>query len=547
MQIAWINHCKRAAKDFIYFCNFMCGVRVHVGQITVANMLNEKDYMVLAAANGWGKTFLYALLVLWATFGKKWAPRGWKQYRAAVLAPEMQQALITHQDMEAIRTNNHEAQVWCEHEAPCKNGLVCPDRVQHRFRLAPWLIPFKTKAVQHEAFRWTHNGAIINFESGQDKAKNIEGWRLNFIVYDEARLEIHLAHIVDQVFLARAVRTPNQKILLGSTPLTDSADLLEYFNRGVNGHKDWNSYLGSIRDNVFLFPAQIQKVRDSLDERIAEQVLEGKWVAPPASYFITFKVEECFEKAAMVDPLIGELVGKLIGGHVYVAGLDIAVAQGGDESVFTMWDITRKKGLDDPTPPCRMVVEHVWPKGTPLDPVIDYCEAAIQMFGCIIGFDASSAIGVEFEHRVTPNIGFYVPVTFTGGNQMATSQIKLQALANYRWFINNKAISYPYLPKTMAQVTSYQLKDQHLKKDRLMTQVYCAWVAKDWMVLPSGGVQIKGLDRVSYKGEGTNYGGFGTPKGEENKTPLQRLALRLGREREVQYELEQAAKSKGVN
>jgi len=35
-QLAWIQHCKRAAVDFIYFANFMCGVRVHPGQIKVA-------------------------------------------------------------------------------------------------------------------------------------------------------------------------------------------------------------------------------------------------------------------------------------------------------------------------------------------------------------------------------------------------------------------------------------------------------------------------------------------------------------------------------
>lgn len=540
LEIEWIQHCKKAAADFIYFCNFMAGCRVHPGQIKVMQNLDDKDFEVLAAANGWGKTFFYALWVLWCTFGKKYAPRGWGQYRAAVLAPVMQQALITHGDMEAIRTSNHEAQMWCDHPAPCPNGLTCPDRKPHRFRLNPWLIPFRTKA-QHEAFRWTHNGAIINFESGENKAVNIEGWRLNVIVYDEARLEIHLEHIVDQVFLARAVRTPNQKILLGSTPLTDSLALLNYFRRGELGHKDWSSYLGPIRDNVFLFPAQVQKVRDSLDERIAEQVLEGKWVSPPDSFFITDKVEACYDKGIFEDPHIGDLEGKFIAGHTYVGGLDIAVAQGGDESVFTLWDISRKLTAEDPTPPCRVIVEHVWPKGTPLGPVVMFCDAAIAMFNCIIAFDASSAIGIEFEHQITPNISFFIPVTFTGGNQMATSQVKSQALANYRWFINNRQVTSPFLPKTMGQTTSYQLKDQHLKKDRLMTQVYAAWAAKDWMVLPTTGFEMKHINRTVYTGQGTGYGGS-FPEGYENKTPLQRLALKLSQERDMQRELEMAGK-----
>src|SRR5439155_1689180 len=128
---------------------------------------------------------------------------------------------------------------------------------------------------------------------------------------------------------------------------------------------------------------------------------------------------------------------------------------------FTLWDISNKTSGEDPAPPCKMIVEHVWDKGTPLDPVIEFCGAAIAMYGCIIGFDASSAIGVEFEHRVSQYTTFFVPVTFTGGNQIATGQIKSQALANYRWYLNNHAVHYQYLPKTMGQITSYQLKDQH--------------------------------------------------------------------------------------
>jgi hypothetical protein len=535
----WVKLCRRSAVDFTFFVNFMCGVRIHEGQIKVVAKMKDSDYGVLAAANGWGKTFLYALLVLWASFSKQWAPKGWMNYRVAVMAPWMQQSLITHGDVEMIRRSEHEAQVWCEHPAPCEKAFECPDRQRHRFRLSPWLVPFKTPA-DHEAFRWTHNGAIINFESGEDKAKSVEGWRLNLVIYDEARLELHLKHIVEQVFLARAVRTPNQKILLGSTPLSDSKDLREFFNRGDQGRKDWWSYMGSIRDNCFLFKAQIEKVRASLDERISQQVLEGKWVAPPDSYFISERVEPQFEMGHTVDPLISRLDGKWKYGHLYVGGVDLAVAEGGDESVFTIWDITWNTNPEKPDAPCRMIYERTW-RGRPIGDVIEACDAAIQVFNCVIGFDASSAIGIEFEHQVTNYETYFIPVKFYGGNQLQTSQIKNQALANMKHFINNKLIGYPYLPETMAQFTSYQLKDQHLVKDRLMAQVYAAWVAKDFALRETSGLRLRGLSTTSYVGSGTPYGGLpGIPPGEENKTPIQRLAMRLSRERDVQRELEEA-------
>lgn len=539
-EAAWIEHCKLAAKDFVYFCRFMCGARVHPGQLAVVNGLNEKDFFVLAAANGWGKTLLYALLVLWASFAKKWAPKGWGQYKVAVMAPWMQQSLITHNDVEQLRKSEHEVQTWCEHPAPCEKGYECPDRKQHKFRLSPWLIPFKTEAT-HEAYRWSHNGAFIHFESGENKAANVEGWRLNFIVYDEARLELHLKHIVDQVFLARAVRTPNQKILLGSTPLSDSKDFLEYFRRGERGHKDWNSYMGAIKDNVFLNAAQVQKVRDSLDERIAEQVLGGKWVAPPDSYFITERVEAVYDKDAMAaSPFAMEaLENKYKVGHIYVAGLDIAVAEGGDESCFTMWDLNAGDPIEA-RQSARMIVEKVFPKGRTIGVIMDFCEIAIKMFNCIIGFDATSAIGIEFGFQAAHLSTWFVPVAFTGGNAAQLSPIKAQALANYRKYVNERWITYPYLPETMKQTTGYQYpKDTHLDKDRLMAQVYAAWVAKDYIQMSQTAIQLPNVDRVSYSGSGVIYGD-GVPAEWENKSVLQRKALRLARERDMQREMELA-------
>ena len=540
----WIEHCKLAAKDFVYFCNFMCGVRVHPGQIGIAQMMDEKDFGVLAAANGWGKTLLYALLVLWASFAKKWAPKGWAQYKVAVLAPWMQQALITHGDVEQIRKSEHEVQTWCEHPAPCEKGYECPDRKPHRFRLAPWLIPFKTEAT-HEAYRWSHNGAFIHFESGDNKAHDVEGWRLNFIVYDEARLELHLKHIVDQVFLARAVRTPNQKILLGSTPLSDSKDFLEYFRRGERGHKDWWAYIGSIKDNIFLNLAQVQKVRDSLDERIAEQVLGGKWVAPPDSFFVTERVEAVFDKQATMavsTALMERLEGKYTPGHTYVGGLDIAVAEGGDESCFTLWDLSAGYDPSKPRPAAKMIVEKIFPKGRSIANAVEFCEFAIKQFNCIIGFDATSAIGIEFGFQAAYLSVWFMPVSFTGGNAAQLSPIKSQALSNYRKFLNEKWITYPYLPETMKQITGYQYpKDQHLDKDRLMAQVYAAWVAKDYITIPQVALNMPFVNRTSYAGSGVIYGD-GVPNEWANKSPLQQKALRMARERDMQREMEEAAK-----
>lgn len=514
----WIEHCKRAARDFTYFSEFMCGVRVHPGQVAVVNAMKEDDYGVLAAANGWGKTFLYALLVMWATFSKQWAPVGWGRYRAVVLGPQMQQSLITHAEVESLRSNNHEAQTWCDHPAPCPNGLECPGRKFHPFRLGPWLIPFKTEAT-HLAFRWKHNGAIINFESGENKAANIEGWRVNLIVYDEARLELHLAHIMDQVFLARGTRTPNQKIVLGSTPLADSYALLDYYRKGESGKPNWWSHLGSIHENIFLFPAQVQKVRDALDPRIVDQVLAGKWVEPPDAFFIRERVLECFLPGTEAPADIGDYKGKFHRNKQYVGGLDVAVSEAGDESVFTLWDITEV--------PYRVVIQKVFPKGTPLGTVVAWCDIIIQESSATIGFDASGPLGNELDHQVSYDPASYIPIKFTGGNQRASSQVKVQALNNFRHFINNKLWECPYLPDLQKEIVSYNIaKDQNQKKDRLMAQVYAAWVAKDYLNFSGGAIDVKSIERSSYEGAGVSYRSADPPDWAQ-KTGIQRQWLRM--------------------
>lgn len=82
-----------------------------------------------------------------------------------------------------------------------------------------------------------------------------------------------------------------------------------------------------------------------------------------------------------------------------------------------------------------------------------------------------------------------------------------------------------------------------MKKDRMLTQAYAAWVAKDWLVLPTTGIVLKNVSRTVYAGEGMKYGND-APAGWENKTYLQRIALQLSANRDVQRELEEAAKSR---
>lgn len=460
---------RRGATDFKYFCEALLGLRVHSGQLTIVELMEAKDYGVLAAANGWGKTLFYALLMLWATFYKKWAPQWWGQYKAVVLGPELAQALITHNEIEQIRLSRHPGQFW--------RASTGGDDKHHLCLIGDRLVPYTT-SNKHVAYEWRHNGAQLFFESAKEKASSIEGWAINLLIFDEARLELHLKHIVDEVVLARGVRAPNMKVLLGSTPLSSSYDFREYYMRGLRGDENWWSKPGTIEENIFLEPAQVAKIRKAInDPRVERQVMSGEFVEDPESYFVVERVLECMNEDQPPPTDIESYGGKAQRDHQYVAGLDIAVAEGGDWSALTVWDITTVPGL----PPCRVVLEKRFPKGTSLSQVVQYCDIIIQEFNCQIGYDATSGLGVEFGHQVSQQSGWYVPIKFGGYSVDGKSVAKTDALANFKYLINNKLWSCPNVEGLKAELVSYKLDDHDLVKDRLMAQVYAAWVAKDYI------------------------------------------------------------------
>ena len=491
-------------EGFEFFCRAFCGMRAHPGQVDIIQKMGEKDYGVLAAANGWGKTCFYALLVLWTSFGNIWAPPFTQQYKVGVMGPEMKQALLTHSEIEAIRNDRHPGQVW--------------DGKKHSFLLKDRLIPTLTRD-HHLAFTWRHNNALINFESADKKAQAIEGRAFNLIIYDEARLELWLKFIVEEVMLARGVRTENMKILLGSTPLADNAEFLEYFNKGMRGEQDWWARTGAIIENVFLSEKQVAKIRRNLDERVRDQVLGGQFVAPPQAYFVKERVDEAFVDAPEI-PGIDSFKDKLRSGRTYVGGLDLAVAEGGDFSVITVWDVTEV--------PHRLILEKVFPQGTSASHVVNYCDVLIQEFTCQIGFDASGPLGVEFEHQVSHEIGWYVPIKFSMRMGGASAE-KPTILANFRHFINNKLWTSPNIPGLRTEIVAYNLeKDHRLRKDRLMAQVYAAWVAKDYLAPDQYEGLMLDVNSTNYDGEFANpYSKFTE---DDGKSELTRKHLRLVQE-----------------
>lgn len=510
---------ERGRTDFPFFCATFLGMRIHPGQEDVVEALRSgKDFGVLALPNGWGKTVFLALFLLWTSFYRIWAPRWWGQYKAYAIGPEMKHALLVHNEIEAIRNNRHSGQWWIRGPGA--------DQRHHKMLLASKLIPFKTRE-KHEAFLWMHNKSRIHFESSEEKLKALEGVDPNVVVYDEARRELYLDFVVNEVILPRGLRVPGYKVLLSSTPMNDSYDFFEFFKYPERSDKaeDWFSRKGNINENVFLDVKQVEKIANALDPRVRDQVLRGEFVSPPDSYFIRESVLSCISDEPTPPNLI-EISGKYQAGHDYIAGADAAVSEGGDESVITVWDVTKV--------PFTVVVHKALPKGTPVGGLLDECDKVIEEFACQVGYDNSGQLGVEIEHQSQERSGMYVPIRFGGwstrhivdANKIHGTVGKGEALNTFRYLLNRQLWHAPNIPVLRAQILGYKLKDDNMKTDHLMANVVAAWLAKDYLPTETReGLVFNDMADV-YSGETSLFVG----EDDSGLTPLQRQWRQMTRD-----------------
>jgi hypothetical protein len=220
--------------------------------------------------------------------------------------------------------------------------------------------------------------------------------------------------------------------------------------------------------------------------------MKGEFVSPESAYFISDKVAAAFAS----DPLpaiLNTFKGQAVKSHRYVGGIDPAVAEGGDASAVTVWDITQ--------PPFRVVFEDVLPRGKSLGELINLTNQLIDEYNCVFAFDATGPLGVEMQHQanaVKPT--YYSGVSFGAGNRGSditsskrTSVMKQDILGNFRHIVNNGLWIAPNLPDLRKEMMGYKLDDKHLKTDRLMAQALAAWLAKDYLAPAQQGLNLPNL------------------------------------------------------
>lgn len=124
---------------------------------------------------------------------------------------------------------------------------------------------------------------------------------------------------------------------LVSTPDTNSPSILQhykYYQDGLHGLNQTYTQEGSLKDNTFFTPEQIEAQYELyVADPMREQVLEGKFVFGGDNMF---NAEDILEAQ---DETLNDGV-RYIEGHVYAIATDTAI--GSDEMVHTVLDVTKR-------------------------------------------------------------------------------------------------------------------------------------------------------------------------------------------------------------
>ena len=169
------------------------------------------------AANQIGKTLGLAILILWACIykiGIDSADPEWLQrpYLSIHLAPVQQQAYHPLNDARLLIKGAHPAQVA-------------------DFRMPKGMVSEAKVATYYDGLEFA-SGAVAQFRTSEQKAAAIQGYRANFISFDEAAFEDHLNSVVNETLMMRLISTGGPLHIV-STPngMNDYFDLVEEVRR----------------------------------------------------------------------------------------------------------------------------------------------------------------------------------------------------------------------------------------------------------------------------------------------------------------------------
>lgn len=327
------------SNDPVVFANFLLGMPLHPGQVrylrdTTAYLRDPSIPMakinLLVPSNRWAKSTTIAIKHIWKHFYKRGIPRGnqdaWLKadYRTANIAPHTSLVEPVFNYVDQIMTSRYLIRL--------PNGKTVTNKCQ-----IPWFY-LKDRTLSSPLHRqfFAFNSYLEHRTIGATASDSLEGKPWGYISYDEGGRSDHLEDEINGTLLARLFDWDGD-LDIPSTPDMTSASILYHYKLyqdGLMGLNNTYTMEGSLRDNIFFPPEQIEKQYKLYENNpMRDQVLEGKFVFAGDNIFPAKDILEAQDETLDDGITYQE-------GHTYVIGTDTAV--GGDEMVHTVIDTTEK-------------------------------------------------------------------------------------------------------------------------------------------------------------------------------------------------------------
>lgn len=336
--------------DPIAFIEQLLGMRLHDGQkLYLKNAVRLQTRInLLTCANRWGKSTLLACLHIWynfykigipaATGGEK-AQLAWEkaEYRTANIAPHSALTEPVFKTISQIMTSSF----------PVKDekGQMAPNEC-----LIGWFfLPDRTLNTPPYKQFFDNNSYVEHRSLGADQGDSLQGKPYGLITYDEGFRSDHLQNEMDDAILPRLADWQGPLHILSTPSQSSHSTLYAYhlYQDGLIGRNKTYTQMGSLKQNTFFSPAQIQAQYDLYaDNPLKDQVLEGKFIFGGDTLFPFDQIEAAMDSSLndgeryKEDEGLNEYNEPIMKPHHYVMGIDTAIGQ--DEMVYTVLDVTKK-------------------------------------------------------------------------------------------------------------------------------------------------------------------------------------------------------------
>ena len=444
-------------EDPIFFTEYFLGIHLNPFQKRlILKFVNHKQLMA-ATANQVGKTMTLAIVHIWFNFYKR-GLGGDPEMLDRVRYETLNVSPISRQSRECLRYIEEILSGNLSWEEDGKRYI-------NDCKIA-WFYDGKNEQTGQINFR--NNTTIFCLSTSEDKGAGLAGKQFALITYDECDQSLHLREELPARIFSRTAKYAGTVALIASPD--DLAPSQQYwfhlYNEALRGDKQWELVTGVYDENIFIPKAKRDEYKKRLfimsPERY-KQVVLGQFLASAERMFSPELVEGMWNGKKEATPSIPD--------REYALIIDWGVAEGGDETVMIIADITDSDNAE-------IVYSYGKIGGDPVELMAMAAFLRLEYNNASLVMDTAEMGGTMFKKMMTK----LNPIGFGQGNKPdALFFVQVRLRNNMRKGLTDggpnataRLKSY-YLPKLEEQLSSYKLEDQKLKQDWVMTVAMLCW------------------------------------------------------------------------